>query len=433
MQQGQQGANAQGQAAAAAAQQPVQQAVAFALAPNQADDQVIDYSTKSGIKRFERAIESLSSKFNGKSNEMTVFKGDLLLRATNCGWDNGMADADIINIADANGTARNLITEYSRLTKERIVQWATANIVNRQTRAAQNNANMYQCLYNTLEKSCQEDMLLRQHEFTVNGVKIAALLYKSIMSTASIDTSATVALTRTRLVSLDDLMINECNSNIQKFNVKVAELRQVLTRYGQQSEDLLINLFRGYNAAQDKYFQKYISDLEQDHLFGEADIDAETLMAKALTAYQVRSEAGKWGVLSEEQQMIVAMKAELKTLKDSRLQLDPNKKKKGNRKKKQKQKNGDKEKQKEKDDDEGDKKWAWKNVPPKGNQSNSKKFEGKTYYWCIHHNKGNGMWTLHKPEDCKSKPKGTEGDDSTSNDQVQASAAMAALESSDDE
>ena len=51
-------------------------------------------------------------------------------------------------------------------------------------------------------------------------------------------------------------------------------------------------------------------------------------------------------------------------------------------------------------------KWAWKNKPPKDNDSKEdnafvKSFVGKKYFWCTNHNNGAGMWTLHHPKDCE--------------------------------
>ena len=50
--------------------------------------------------------------------------------------------------------------------------------------------------------------------------------------------------------------------------------------------------------------------------------------------------------------------------------------------------------------------WAWKGKPPKESDSKEnnafvKTFEGKKYYWCLNHNNGAGMWTLHHPNDCE--------------------------------
>ena len=43
-------------------------------------------------------------------------------------------------------------------------------------------------------------------------------------------------------------------------------------------------------------------------------------------------------------------------------------------------------------------KWAWKKVPPKENESRSKKYNEKTYYWC----KGHNVWcaTKHNATNC---------------------------------
>ena len=46
-----------------------------------------------------------------------------------------------------------------------------------------------------------------------------------------------------------------------------------------------------------------------------------------------------------------------------------------------------------------DKKWAWKDVPPK-NGEKTKQFGGKTYHWCKWHE----AWTIHSPETCNKNP-----------------------------
>ena len=86
-------------AAAAAIPAPVPpRVVVFALAPAAVDNDLIDYTTKEGLKQFEVATKSLQNQFDGQSQNMTVFKGDLGMHATNHGWNNGMQDADIITI-----------------------------------------------------------------------------------------------------------------------------------------------------------------------------------------------------------------------------------------------------------------------------------------------------------------------------------------------
>ena len=74
------------------------------------------------------------------------------------------ADADIIHITNQAGTRTfNVVTEYSQLSHNDLVSWANANIVGKTTRAAQNNANMYRCLYNTATPDLLSRLLLEAH------------------------------------------------------------------------------------------------------------------------------------------------------------------------------------------------------------------------------------------------------------------------------
>ena len=47
---------------------------------------------------------------------------------------------------------------------------------------------------------------------------------------------------------------------------------------------------------------------------------------------------------------------------------------------------------------------AWKTVKPKPGEACTKQVKSKTYHWCKNH-KEEGMWVIHRPEDCKNKPK----------------------------
>ena len=402
-----QGAGAQVPQAAPVAPQQV-----FQLSPASNDSGIIDYTTKEGNKKFERATKALTNVFDGKSINMTVFKGDLAQRASNCGWSNGHATSDVISIPGDNNVIKNLITEYSQLTSEQIMAWANTNIVNQQTRKAQNNENMYQCLYNSISSEVLTEMLLRREAYTVNNVHIAALFYKCIMSYASVDTTATLSLTRAKLAALDKVML-ELNSNIKEFNVEVGRLKASLAQYGTQSEDLVVNLFKGYKAARDNGFHEYIKGLERKYLYSEEIYTADQLMSKALTAYQVEFDNGSWGKLSEDQEMLVAMQSELKQLKDKNLVVDTSggKTKKKNQKKKTSSKKNKQSNHLSKSKEQKDKDNAWK-LSREGN-AKSKKVNGKTYYWCTNHNNGKGMWTLHQPSECNNSSTSTTTSGST--------------------
>ena len=368
------------------------------------------------MKKFEKAVAKLNNVFEGKSEQMTVFKGDLVMRATNSGWNNGMADSDVITIptiANPN-VAQNVIHAYSQLSNEDITAWAVADVIGQQNRKAQNNANMYQCLYNSLSPTMVNKMLLENDKYTVQGTIVAALYYKCIMGHSNVDTLATISLTRHMLATLDVKMI-DLNSNVDEFNVYVQELRNKLTRYGTTSEDMLVNLFRGYKAAADRSFHQYILDIERDYQYGDRALTAEELMTKALTAYQVEKEKGAWGALSDEQQQLIAMQSEIKQLKDSKLKLQ----KKGSKKESTKSSNKNKQSKKKESKSE-DSKYAWKDKGPKAGAPTTRQWNNKTYHWCLNHNGGKGKWVLHKPSECNLNAGSTSG-----STQHQAAAATA--------
>jgi hypothetical protein len=119
-------------------------------------------------------------------------------------------------------------------------------------------------------------------------------------------------------------------------------------------------------------------------------------MTKALTAFQVEKERGSWGALSEDQQKIVAMQSELKSLKDKNLKVDTTRKKKQERNKR----NGP-NKNKRGQERGGHKSYEWKDKEPKAGSPHTIKRDGKTYYWCPNH--GEGKWVLHKLSECQNK------------------------------
>jgi hypothetical protein len=377
------------------------------LSPAARDTAVLDFSDKADIKKYENAIAKLNNRFDGKPENMTVFKSDLKYRAEYSGWNNGDANSDIISIptiADPTIT-HNLITEYSQLSEEDIRTWATTSVVGRNIRKAQNNAHMFTCIYNSLTANMINRMSLESARHTIGVTPIAALFYKQLMGDSTVDTTATISLTRHQLATLDTKMI-DLNSNIREFNIYVQELRTRLTQYGATSEDVLVNLFRGYKAARDNNFNKYINFVEQSYHYGDLAINADQLMNKALTAYQVELDKGSWGELSKNEQMIHALQSEVKGLKDSKLTVDTGKKKgkgKGKGKGKSNASNSGSGKQSKSSNSQGDQNNDWKTKGPAPGASNTKKHSGKTYYWCPHHRNNQGQWVLHKISECRNK------------------------------
>lgn len=171
-------------------------------------------------------------------------------KSADLGWNN-QDTSDVINIpvnmATPNDT-RDLIQEYSHLTTDMITAWAHASVIGTQTRRAQNNYNLYRCLFNSLTSDTQAVISLEREKYTIQGTVIAPLFYKVLLSKAEVDTQATVALTRAALMRLGQKMI-DLNSNVAEFNRYVQECKRKLNNRQADSDDLLINLFEGYKAA----------------------------------------------------------------------------------------------------------------------------------------------------------------------------------------
>ena len=185
----------------------------------------------------------------------------------------------------------------------------------------------------------------------------------------------------------------------------------------QEAVNLLYYLWKAYKAAPDEEFVVYITDLKSQADDGRAMYTAEDLMVRVENKYEARllDNENTWGKPTEEQEKIVVMTAEINSLKkERRTTMEKNSKTATKEKKPVAKKMKDQKKTKETTKKKSQDKWAWKNKPPKDNDSKEdnafvKSFKGKKYFWCTNNNNGAGMWPLHHPKDCEAgkAPTGT--------------------------
>ena len=115
------------------------------------------------------------------------------------------------------------------------------------------------------------------------------------------------------------MYIQTINCNITKFNGYVKQLVMSLSARGQRTEDLLSNLFKGYLAASDKKFIKYIGHKMEKYEEGE-EIEPDKLMQLANNKFRLMKEKGTLNAPSEEGEKILALQAKVQQLK--RLESD---------------------------------------------------------------------------------------------------------------
>ena len=231
----------------------------FALAPGllALQGQHINYATREGQKMYEIATAPLWSddkKFDGNSKDLAIFKKKLMDRAVRAGWLD--QNAGIVNIPediDDPDETFNIITQTTMLTREQIIDWADAMVVNKETRLAQNNFQMYTCLGNSISDELMQRLIPYEEEYTRMNNKIAALFLRLIVTKCSLDTKASVASIRSKLSKLDTT-ISKFNSDIKQFNDYTNELMGELRARNETTKDLLTHLFNAYSKVEDSNF-----------------------------------------------------------------------------------------------------------------------------------------------------------------------------------
>ena len=239
--------------------------------------------------------------------------------------------------------------------------WATTSIVNQETRAAQNNFAMYKCLTDSISEDLKNAIVSKGANCTVDGTKIAALMFKAIMDESEINTVATVATIQLQLSRLNkSILNNEISGDIVKFNQYVKDKVRELTCRGATYSGLILNLLHAYKSVTDSDFIAFISTKETSYLHDELELTADKLMLVAEFDYTIRVEKGTWGQLPAEQQQIVALSADLNQFRKNKNNNGSNNKTKGGG-----DKSGNKKKnsKKNKSNKDKDSKWAWKKIP----------------------------------------------------------------------
>jgi hypothetical protein len=148
---------------------------------------------------------------------------------------------------------------------------------------------MYNCIMNSLTNSAKLQVQLKgkRFPFVIGGVGIGPMLQKVVIMVTLVDTRP-----RTKLSNLDQAM-RDLNSDIEKLNERVAELLEKVSACGEETEYLLVNLFKGYKKCKDSEF------IEKKENFYEegGDVSYQQLMDWALNKFKARKR--KWYMMSK--------------------------------------------------------------------------------------------------------------------------------------
>jgi hypothetical protein len=372
---------------------PLAQAVpVFALTPALYNTRVIDYSTQSGIKIFNKSVEKLQdTPFDIDADGLHSFLNAVQERADSFGWEHILMVPKDILFPDEDHTS--LTRNFGELSMEQVRDHALTYMHN-QCRAAQDSHALYLCLMNSLSTKGKDKVTLYRHDYYSRNQPSGPLLLKLIIRECRIDTRATVRHIRAKLSSLPSYL-SSINFNIPEFNRYVLGLVEQLRARGTTTHDLLANLFVAYESATDRDFVNFIKQRKQQYDMG-ADIDEHMLMQYAQVQYQIQIEDGTWAKPTPDQERIVALETKFNDYKKKHPSSSNNT---GSGKgKNNKSAKGKKGKGNNKSNSNNTSDQAWRTKPPKNNERHkSKKVDDRTYWWCPHHK----SWCMHKAKDCR--------------------------------
>ena len=304
--------------------------MAFALTPAQAYQGVIDYTTTEGRKLYESATRRLYPSEEGFDCNPENLHGFLELvanRASAFDWDfhdptetwdsqGVLMIAKVDPFINPNSGCWNLLAHHGEIDMNLLTSQCQ-QFIGTETRRAQDDNQLYQCLFNSLTEAGRQKVLVWKKDFIISepsqditNQPCGSLLLKVIIRESHIDTNATTTAIRNKMSNLDDY-IATIGQDITKFNAYVKSLVTSLEARGETSTDLLSNLFKGYKACSDKEFVHYIKTKEEKYEEGE-DIDINRLMLLADNKYKILVEKGAWDAPSAEEEKIIALQAQIK-------------------------------------------------------------------------------------------------------------------------
>lgn len=376
---------------------------AFALTPSQAVQGPIDYGTRHGQRLYENNTSPLSMTYDLEAEKLLLFLDMVKERSNTANW------AFTAAIPMAGGGVGDFFDNFGSISVDTLRNYANT-FVGTPSRRAQDSLQMYHCLHASLTDETRIRVNDKREHFMVTPAGGAStpegLMYlKAICATAQVDTIATTTQLMKTMASLDYTMTSQ-DSNIKEFNMIVNRTRTQLLGRGERLTDsqLLVYLFKGYLACQDKSFVAYINGLKDQYEDGRYQTNPNALMTIAHNKFDLMVEAGQWKEGSAEEKQIVALKASFeklsKTLTKTKKKAKKEKQKPDSPSDEEKHNDGKKKKKEKKS-----KYPAWKLKPPGPNEPETKTANGKTYHWCKHHQ----MWAAHLPSKCEMGKKQQEG------------------------
>ena len=205
----------------------------------------------------------------------------------------------------------------------------------------------------------------------------------------------------------------------------VKNLVDQLRAQGEYTNDLLINLFKGYLSATDKSFTTYIDKKLEAYEEGQ-DMSADQLMLWARNKYDLLLDKGTWNAPTEQEEKIIALQAQVKEMAkklSEKKSSQPTK----NKSSKSSSTATDKKKKSKRIE-----KPAWFTEKP-ADVTKKVTWNNREWNWCGKDTGGKcESYVIHKPSECKGLKRPTTTKQEKQNKRIKFKAHQAITDTNDD-
>jgi hypothetical protein len=354
----------------------------FSLTPAGVGAVPWDLQSSQGMKLYISATEAILPLYDGDHGKLNEFLRKISNRAEQFSF------ASILMVPDNDGINRDITREFGCVTMNNMRAKALLyqGVEVRDYQAAE---MLRMLVSSSIEAAVVDQLHYRSSNYTVN---IAAAgnppvmkqdgpcMLHDLIAMVSVETKATISQLTTQLYNLQPLMEEE-KSNILNFNKRIQDIKFALRARRAPVPDLLITLLAGYKSCDDSEFVEFIKRQQND--FKEnpnSTLTSDQLMQMALEKYKTIVSKGEWLQKTSKELDFIAMKTEIKQLRQNAL------------KPKTPSKTVAKTKTVAAKENRNTGKYAWKALAPKTGESHEKTVEGKDYIFCPHH--GSTKWVL---------------------------------------
>jgi hypothetical protein len=182
------------------------------------------------------------------------------------GWNQGTQN--ITKFTKQNAVLVDVVKNYGQIDKATLKAgckvFCRVGSVNVQSRAAQNNHMMAQCLKKSLTVAALTRLEPYQSQYLFDGVEYRPLMYKIIMRLAMINS---VTTTETLCTNLNNLPIYAAsvNGNIDLINSYFEVNYSQILAQGSTIDDSIAKLFDAYLVVPDFNFKQYMAKKQDDY------------------------------------------------------------------------------------------------------------------------------------------------------------------------